>query len=136
MQIAVLILFATRDLHLSAGAIGLTYMFGGLGCVIAAAFAERLSARFGVGPVIVHGLILTALAWQAFAAGRTTERLDQMQAAADAEEATDKAAVTPGPLAPARELYGEMLLAAGRTQEALAAFESTMKKEPGRFRGT
>jgi len=66
MQIAVLILFATRDLHLSAGAIGLTYMFGGLGCVIAAAFAERLSARLGVGPVIVYGLVLTALAWQGF----------------------------------------------------------------------
>ena len=66
MQIAVLILFATRDLGLSAGAVGLVYMFGGLGCVIAAATAERLSARFGIGPVIVHGLILTALAWQAF----------------------------------------------------------------------
>lgn len=66
MQIAVLILFATRELGLSAGAIGMVYMAGGLGCVLAAANAERLSARFGVGPVIVHGLILTALAWQAF----------------------------------------------------------------------
>jgi MFS family permease len=66
MQVAVLILFATRDLGLSAGAIGVVYMFGGLGCVIAAASAERLSARLGIGPVIVHGLILTALAWQAF----------------------------------------------------------------------
>ncbi|MEP7181883.1 MAG: MFS transporter [Betaproteobacteria bacterium] len=66
MQLAVLILFATRDLGLSAGAIGLTYMAGGVGCVIAASSAERLSARFGVGPVIVHGLILTALGWQAF----------------------------------------------------------------------
>ena len=66
MQIAVLILFATRELGLSAGAIGMVYMAGGLGCVLAAASAERLSARFGVGPVIVHGLILTALAWQAF----------------------------------------------------------------------
>lgn len=65
MQIAVLILFATRELGLSAGAIGLVYMAGGLGCVLAAALAQRLSARFGVGPVIVHGLILTALAWQA-----------------------------------------------------------------------
>ena len=55
MQMAVLILFATRDLGLSAGAIGLTYAFGGVGCVLAAALAERLSARFGVGPVIVHG---------------------------------------------------------------------------------
>ena len=66
MQIAVLILFATRELGLSAGAIGITYAFGGLGCVLASAFAERLSARLGVGPVIVHGLALTALAWQAF----------------------------------------------------------------------
>ena len=66
MQIAVLILFATRELGLSAGAIGLTYVFGGLGCVLASAFAERLSARFGVGPIIVHGLALTALGWQVF----------------------------------------------------------------------
>ena len=66
MQLAVLILFATRELGLSAGAIGLTYVFGGLGCVLAAASAEKLSARFGVGTVIVHGLMLTAIGWQAF----------------------------------------------------------------------
>ena len=66
MQIAVLILFATRDLGLSAGAIGLTYAFGGMGCVLASASAQRLSTRFGVGPIIVHGLALTALGWQAF----------------------------------------------------------------------
>ncbi len=66
MQIAVLILFATRELSLSAGAIGVTYMFGGLGCVLAAGFAQRLSARFGIGPVIVYGLLLTAFGWQAF----------------------------------------------------------------------
>jgi MFS family permease len=41
-------------------------MFGGLGCVLAAALAQRLSARFGVGPIIVQGLLLTALGWQAF----------------------------------------------------------------------
>ena len=66
MQLAVLILFATRELGLSAGAIGLTYALGGFGCVLAAASAEKLSARFGVGPVIVHGLMLTAVGWQAF----------------------------------------------------------------------
>jgi MFS family permease len=66
MQVAVLILFATRELGLSAGAIGLAYICGGLGCVLASAFAQRASARFGVGPVIVHGLALTALGWQAF----------------------------------------------------------------------
>jgi MFS family permease len=60
MQVAVLILFATRELHLSAGAIGVAYMAGGLGCVIAASLAERLSRRFGVGAAIVYGLLLTA----------------------------------------------------------------------------
>jgi tetratricopeptide (TPR) repeat protein len=76
-----------------------------------------------------------ALAWQTFATGQRDEGLTQMSAAADAEDATDKSAISPGPLAPARELYGEMLLEAGKTTEALAAFEMTMKKEPNRFRG-
>ena len=66
MQVAVLILFATRELGLSAGLIGVVYMAGGLGCVLAAASAEKLSARLGIGPVIVLGLSLTALAWQVF----------------------------------------------------------------------
>ena len=66
MQIAVLILFATRELNLSAGSIGVAYMFGGVGCVLAAASAERLSHRFGVGSIIVYGLTLTAFGWQAF----------------------------------------------------------------------
>ena len=66
MQIAVLILFATRELGLSAGSIGVAYMIGGVGCVIAAANAERLSNRFGVGSIIVYGLLLTAFGWQAF----------------------------------------------------------------------
>jgi predicted MFS family arabinose efflux permease len=66
MQVAVLILFATRELGLSAGAIGIAYMAGGLGCVIAAASAERLARRFGVGPLIVYGLLLTAFGWQTF----------------------------------------------------------------------
>jgi MFS family permease len=72
MQVAVLILFATRDLGLSAGAIGLAYMAGGLGCVLAASAAERLSRRFGVGAMIVYGLLLTAFGWQAFGLIRGT----------------------------------------------------------------
>jgi tetratricopeptide (TPR) repeat protein len=75
-----------------------------------------------------------AVAWQAFAQGRRDEGISQLSAAADAEDATDKAAVTPGPIAPARELLGYMLLDAGRPVDALAAFETTMKKEPNRFR--
>lgn len=76
-----------------------------------------------------------ALAWVEFAEGRRTDGIAQMRAAADAEDATDKSAISPGPLAPARELLGEMLLDAGNAREALVEFEATMKKEPGRLRG-
>ncbi|MBA3271717.1 MAG: tetratricopeptide repeat protein [Acidobacteria bacterium] len=76
-----------------------------------------------------------ATAWQTFAQGAKDEGIVQLNAAADAEDATDKSAVSPGPIAPARELLGFMLLDAGRPQDALAAFEATMKKEPNRFRG-
>jgi tetratricopeptide (TPR) repeat protein len=76
-----------------------------------------------------------AAAWVAFAEGRREEALATLRAAADAEDATDKSAVSPGPLAPARELLGEMLHAAGDASGALAELEASMAKEPGRFRG-
>ena len=59
------------------------------------------------------------------AEGKYDEALKAMSAAADAEDKTEKHAVTPGPLAPARELYGFMLLDRGMAKEALAAFEAT-----------
>jgi tetratricopeptide (TPR) repeat protein len=75
-----------------------------------------------------------AAAWLAFAEGRQAEALAAMQAAAALEDKTEKAAVTPGPLAPARELVGEMLLQMNRPADALEAFEATLKHEPNRFR--
>ena len=74
-----------------------------------------------------------AEAWVAYANGQKDEGLKLLAATADAEDLTDKSAVTPGPLAPARELYGYMLLEAGRARDALAAFEAVTKKEPNRF---
>jgi tetratricopeptide (TPR) repeat protein len=76
----------------------------------------------------------SATAWLALAEGRPTEALAEMRAAAAMEDATEKAAVTPGPLAPARELVGEMLLRTNQPAEALQEFEATLKKEPNRFR--
>jgi|ERR1035438_539924 hypothetical protein len=73
-------------------------------------------------------------AWAAFAEGKKEEALRQMKAAAELEEGTEKSAVTPGPLAPARELLGEMLLEMNEPGQALAQFEATLTKEPGRFR--
>ena len=75
-----------------------------------------------------------ALAFLAFAEGRTAEALQIMRRAAVREDATEKNAVTPGPLAPARELLGDMLLGANEPAQALAEFQTTLKKEPNRFR--
>jgi tetratricopeptide (TPR) repeat protein len=74
-------------------------------------------------------------AWVAYAEGQRDEALRLMRAAADAEDATDKHPVTPGPLVPGRELLAEMLLEANRPTEALKEFETSMRTEPNRFRG-
>jgi tetratricopeptide (TPR) repeat protein len=77
-----------------------------------------------------------ANAWLLYAEGKYDEALKAMSAAADAEDKTEKSPVTPGPLAPARELLGAMLLERGMTKEALAAFEATLAKEPHRLGAT
>lgn len=77
-----------------------------------------------------------AAAWLLNAQSKHAEALDAMRTAADAEDKTEKSVVTPGPLAPARELYGTMLLERGMAAEALAAFEATLRKEPNRFGAT
>jgi hypothetical protein len=74
-------------------------------------------------------------AWLARAAGKNQEALEGMQAAADLEDATEKHPVTPGPLVPARELLGEMLLALNNPVQALQAFEASHQVEPNRFQG-
>jgi tetratricopeptide (TPR) repeat protein len=76
-----------------------------------------------------------ANAWALNAEGKHDEALKALSSAADAEDKTEKAPVTPGPLAPARELYGQMLLERGMPEQALAAFEATKAKEPNRFHG-
>ena len=77
-----------------------------------------------------------ANAWLLYAEGKYDDALKALSAAADAEDKTEKAPVTPGPLAPARELYGAMLLERGMANEALANFEATLKKEPHRLGAT
>jgi Tetratricopeptide repeat len=77
-----------------------------------------------------------ATAWLLYAQGKPEEALKAMSAAADAEDKTEKSPVTPGPIMPARELYGAMLLERGLAQDALAAFEATLKKEPHRLGAT
>ena len=74
-----------------------------------------------------------AEAWILFAEGQTNDALALMRLAADREDLTEKSGISPGPLAPARELLGEMLLAADLPSAALEEFEPAMNEEPGRF---
>jgi hypothetical protein len=75
---------------------------------------------------------LSALAWLDLAEHRETDALTLMREAAMREDATEKSAVTPGPLAPARELLGDMLMQLGRKTEARAEYRATLQKEPNR----
>jgi tetratricopeptide (TPR) repeat protein len=54
--------------------------------------------------------------------------------AADKEETVEKHPITPGPLIPARELLGDILVVHGKHAEALAAYEKTLEREPNRER--
>lgn len=77
---------------------------------------------------------LGASAWLALAKGRGPEALRLMREAADREDRTEKSAVTPGPLAPAREMLGETLLELQQPAEAITEFRKTIQKEPNRYR--
>jgi Tetratricopeptide repeat len=77
---------------------------------------------------------LGAAAWTAFAAGKHDEALGLMRSAADMEEASEKSAISPGRILPARELLGDMLLESGHSDEALAAYEAALVNDPKRLR--
>lgn len=76
---------------------------------------------------------LDAQAWLERANVRDGAALAAMREAATREDATEKSAVTPGPLAPARELLGDMLLGLARPAEALAEYRATLQREPNRY---
>ncbi|MBI3371456.1 MAG: hypothetical protein HY017_06825 [Betaproteobacteria bacterium] len=76
----------------------------------------------------------SALAWIAYAKGHRDEAIGLMRAAADLEESSEKSAVSPGRLIPARELLGDMLIESGRPAEALAEYERSQLRDPNRLR--
>jgi tetratricopeptide (TPR) repeat protein len=76
-----------------------------------------------------------AEAWVVFVRGDRERGLSLMRAAADLEDTSEKAAVSPGRLIPARELLADMLLESGRPAEALVEYEASQLRDPKRFRG-
>jgi hypothetical protein len=77
---------------------------------------------------------LAAGAWNALVLHDTGAALLQALAAANREDITQKHPVTPGPVLPARELYGDLLLAVGRPTAAAAAYQRSLDNAPGRKR--
>ncbi|HET9424273.1 MAG TPA: hypothetical protein VFO55_02790 [Gemmatimonadaceae bacterium] len=68
------------------------------------------------------------------AEGARNDGLEAMFEAVKREDATEKSAVTPGPIVPARELLADMYMELRRHREALAHYRDALVKEPGRFR--
>ncbi|MBQ0893212.1 MFS transporter [Micromonospora sp. U56] len=74
---ALLVLYASRELDLSAGAIGLAFGVGAIGALGGAALAPRVSRAFGVGRTAIIGAILfpAPLALMALAGGPTWAKI-------------------------------------------------------------
>jgi tetratricopeptide (TPR) repeat protein len=73
-----------------------------------------------------------AQAWIAFASGDSQAALKSLSAAADLEDSIEKLPLTPGPIVPAREQLGELLLQMRRPDDALQQFEAALQQSPGR----
>ncbi len=95
---------------------------------------DAAAAKFGywVEQIDIQSEVVQALAM--IASGQQIEGLARLRKAAEREDATEKHVVTPGPVAPARELLAYALLGGGAAAEALREFETVMTKEPNRYR--
>jgi tetratricopeptide (TPR) repeat protein len=72
------------------------------------------------------------LAWSTQAEDRPDEATAVLRSAADDEDGIEKLPATPGPIIPAREQLGELLLEQGNFASASTAFETALVNAPGR----
>jgi len=75
-----------------------------------------------------------AVAILAQAEGRYDEAIRELRAAADLEDSMDKHPVTPGGIAPLRELLGDLLLDLRQPAAALTDYERLLTSTPNRLR--
>jgi tetratricopeptide (TPR) repeat protein len=73
-----------------------------------------------------------AEAWIAQARGRREKSLSLLRAATEKEGSLEKRPITPGPIVPAREQLGDLLLEQNQPGEALREFETSLVNAPGR----
>jgi tetratricopeptide (TPR) repeat protein len=75
---------------------------------------------------------LAATGWADYADGQANEALAVMRSAADLEDTSPKHPVTPGPILPAREMLGDLLLQMNQPSAALTEFEAVLTTSPNR----
>ena len=61
--IAIVVVYAARELGFSAGHVGMLFMTAGLGSLAAAGVTARLNARYGMGVTMLGGIAGTGVAW-------------------------------------------------------------------------
>jgi len=72
------------------------------------------------------------MAWSAEASGKHQEAVNLLREAADQEDGIEKLPVTPGPILPAREQLGYLLLEQHHAELAAAEFQTALATAPGR----
>ncbi|HEY4934033.1 MAG TPA: hypothetical protein VII23_20915, partial [Terriglobales bacterium] len=72
------------------------------------------------------------MAWSAQANQKPDEAAALLRASADEEDAVEKLPVTPGPIVPAREQLGSLLLEQNHPDLALKEFQTALVNAPGR----
>jgi len=71
-------------------------------------------------------------AWALQAQGKQQDAVALMREAADKEDSVEKLPVTPGPIIPAREQLGDLLLRQGHPEQAAKEFQTALSNSPGR----
>jgi tetratricopeptide (TPR) repeat protein len=69
----------------------------------------------------------------AWAEGKPEEAVALVRSAADLEDSSEKAPVTPASVLPARELLGDLLSELKQPAQALKEYEASLQREPNRF---
>jgi hypothetical protein len=83
----------------------------------------------------IRVLRLESDAWLAHAQGQEDAAIALLREAVTLETSTPKHAVTPGPILPAGELMGDLLMEQAQPVQALAAYQGSLERQLRRFNG-
>jgi hypothetical protein len=94
-------------------------------------FKDTEANKYWINQIEIQKKVVYA--WQLFLQNEKEKSLQTMVAAAELEDASEKNPVTPGPLLPAREILGDLLLELNEPKEALVQYELSLVNSPNRF---